>query len=263
MIKGDTWRGVHLWTKRRAMYVSCNPYRVHSTMADHDRARQRIVASVFDKRNAAADVQESYVAHIKIWEDAGDGQGKKPRYIIISRPCTPPHPVPADLHPRHCRQLRLHTQVEAQHQRLLLRRQDLEARRAQRPPGPQRAFPAPTSPSIHAPTPSRSPSTSPLRGPTSGRRKTPSTRPHLSEPSSTSSVPSSMLPSISSAWMAHPAAHSQQQMGTPPTTRPCPPPPRSPSQTACSHPRTARSLPRPPIPTFSRPPHVLHPLRVP
>ncbi|KAI9461762.1 exocyst complex component Sec3-domain-containing protein [Boletus coccyginus] len=54
-------------------------------MADNDRARQRIVASVFDKRNAAADVLESYVAHIKIWEDAGEEQGKKPRYIILSR----------------------------------------------------------------------------------------------------------------------------------------------------------------------------------
>jgi hypothetical protein len=53
-------------------------------MADNDRARQRILASVFDKRNAAADVPEAYVAHIKIWEDA-DGHGKKPRYIILSR----------------------------------------------------------------------------------------------------------------------------------------------------------------------------------
>ncbi|KAF8140415.1 exocyst complex component Sec3-domain-containing protein [Boletus edulis] len=54
-------------------------------MADNDRARQRIISSVFDKRNANADVPESYVAHIKIWEDSGEGQGKKPRYIIISR----------------------------------------------------------------------------------------------------------------------------------------------------------------------------------
>ncbi|KAH0838173.1 exocyst complex component SEC3 N-terminal PIP2 binding PH-domain-containing protein [Lanmaoa asiatica] len=54
-------------------------------MADSDRARQRIIASVFDKRNAGADVLESYVAHIKIWEDAGEGQGRKPRYILISR----------------------------------------------------------------------------------------------------------------------------------------------------------------------------------
>ncbi|KAG9314221.1 exocyst complex component Sec3-domain-containing protein [Chiua virens] len=54
-------------------------------MADNDRARQRIIASVFDKRNAAVDVQESYVAHLKIWEDSGEGQGRKPRYILISR----------------------------------------------------------------------------------------------------------------------------------------------------------------------------------
>ncbi|KAG8219670.1 exocyst complex component Sec3-domain-containing protein [Butyriboletus roseoflavus] len=54
-------------------------------MVDNDRARQRIIASVFDKRNAGADALESYIAHIKIWEDAGEGQGKKPRYILISR----------------------------------------------------------------------------------------------------------------------------------------------------------------------------------
>lgn len=63
-------------------------------MTDNDRARQRIVASVFDKRNAAADVLEAYVAHIKIWEDAGEGQGKKPRYILLSRPCSPPPSLP-------------------------------------------------------------------------------------------------------------------------------------------------------------------------
>ncbi|KAF9244541.1 exocyst complex component Sec3-domain-containing protein [Melanogaster broomeanus] len=54
-------------------------------MSENDRTRQRIITSVFDKRNAGATIQESYVAHIKIWEDTGEGQGKKPRYIIISR----------------------------------------------------------------------------------------------------------------------------------------------------------------------------------
>ncbi|KAI6153692.1 exocyst complex component Sec3-domain-containing protein [Pisolithus tinctorius] len=54
-------------------------------MADNDHTRQRIITSVFDKRNAGAAIQESYVAHVKIWEDAGEGQGKKPRYILLSR----------------------------------------------------------------------------------------------------------------------------------------------------------------------------------
>ncbi|KAF8555612.1 hypothetical protein OG21DRAFT_1483751 [Imleria badia] len=48
-------------------------------MAGNDLDRQRIIASVFDKRNA-----ESYVAHVKIWEDFPEGEGQKPRYIIIS-----------------------------------------------------------------------------------------------------------------------------------------------------------------------------------
>lgn len=54
-------------------------------MADNDRAKQRIIASVFEKRST-----ESYVAHVKIWEDAPDGQGRKPRYIILSRPSSTP-----------------------------------------------------------------------------------------------------------------------------------------------------------------------------
>ncbi|KAH7885936.1 exocyst complex component Sec3-domain-containing protein [Phlebopus sp. FC_14] len=54
-------------------------------MSESDRIRQRIITSVFDKRNAGTAILESYVAHIKIWEDAGEGQGKKPRYILLSR----------------------------------------------------------------------------------------------------------------------------------------------------------------------------------
>ena len=50
-------------------------------MADGDSIRQRIVSSVFTTKL----VDETYVAHIKIWEeDAADEGGKKPRYIILS-----------------------------------------------------------------------------------------------------------------------------------------------------------------------------------
>jgi exocyst complex component 1 len=54
-------------------------------MADPSPVRQRIISSVFSKRNAAGVLEESYVAHVKIWEDGGpDGDGKKPRYILLS-----------------------------------------------------------------------------------------------------------------------------------------------------------------------------------
>lgn len=143
---------IHLWTRCNSVNYNPHPFRHPPTMADNDRARQRIIASVFDKRNAAQDVLESYVAHIKIWEDTGEGQGRKPRYILISRPCPLLRPIPAHLHSRRYRQLRFHTQVKAQYQRHLLRRQDLEARRAQRHPDRQRACPPLFSPSTHPPT---------------------------------------------------------------------------------------------------------------
>ncbi|KAJ3511244.1 hypothetical protein NMY22_g15712 [Coprinellus aureogranulatus] len=47
---------------------------------DIEEQRQKIIASVFTKRD------EYYVAHIKIWEDAGpEGGGRKPRYILLSQ----------------------------------------------------------------------------------------------------------------------------------------------------------------------------------
>lgn len=55
------------------------------TMSDHDHIKQRIIASVFDKRNSGAAIQETYVGHIKIWEDAGADSAKKPRYILLSQ----------------------------------------------------------------------------------------------------------------------------------------------------------------------------------
>ncbi|KAG2120700.1 exocyst complex component Sec3-domain-containing protein [Suillus discolor] len=54
-------------------------------MSDHDHTKQRIIASVFDKRNTGAAIKETYVGHIKIWEDAGEDSGKKPRYILLSQ----------------------------------------------------------------------------------------------------------------------------------------------------------------------------------
>ncbi|KAG5718258.1 Exocyst complex component 1 [Termitomyces sp. T112] len=52
-------------------------------MADQ---RQRIIASVFSRRNASGNLEETYVSHVKIWEDAGpEGGGRKPRYILLSQ----------------------------------------------------------------------------------------------------------------------------------------------------------------------------------
>ncbi|KAF8973564.1 exocyst complex component Sec3-domain-containing protein [Flammula alnicola] len=51
-------------------------------MADQ---RQRIISSVFSRRNAEGNLEETYVSHVKIWEDAGtEGGGRKPRYILLS-----------------------------------------------------------------------------------------------------------------------------------------------------------------------------------
>lgn len=53
-------------------------------MSDSD-IRARIIASVFSRRNAAG-VEETYVSHIKIWEEATPEEGgRKPRYILLSR----------------------------------------------------------------------------------------------------------------------------------------------------------------------------------
>ena len=56
-------------------------------MADYDSVKQRIISSVFSRRNAASTgAEEAYVAHVKIFEDSGEDEGgRKPRYIIISR----------------------------------------------------------------------------------------------------------------------------------------------------------------------------------
>lgn len=52
-------------------------------MADQ---RQRIITSVFSRRNAEGNLEETYIAHIKIWEEGGpEAGGRKPRYILLSR----------------------------------------------------------------------------------------------------------------------------------------------------------------------------------
>lgn len=53
-------------------------------MADFDSDRQRIISSVFNRRNAAGS-EETYVSHVKIWEDAGPEADLKPRYILLAR----------------------------------------------------------------------------------------------------------------------------------------------------------------------------------
>lgn len=55
-------------------------------MAINDDVRERIISSVFSRRNANGTVEESYVSHVKVWEDSGvEAEGMKPRYILLSR----------------------------------------------------------------------------------------------------------------------------------------------------------------------------------
>lgn len=56
-------------------------------MEDASDVRQRIISSVFSRRNATAGgPEESYIAHVKIWEDAGsEADGLKPRFILLAR----------------------------------------------------------------------------------------------------------------------------------------------------------------------------------
>lgn len=52
-----------------------------STMADADVVRQRILASIFNRKSGNDD---AYVSHLRIWEDTDDGT-EKSRYIILAR----------------------------------------------------------------------------------------------------------------------------------------------------------------------------------
>ncbi|KAJ7783605.1 exocyst complex component Sec3-domain-containing protein [Mycena maculata] len=53
---------------------------------DSETVQDKIIASVFSRRNAQGALEESYISHVKIWEDAGpEGGGRKPRYILLSQ----------------------------------------------------------------------------------------------------------------------------------------------------------------------------------
>ncbi len=65
----------------------------HTLAPDHQRRRSptmavdhrpKIIESVFSRRNAAGELEESYVSHVKIWEEA-ENNSRKPRYILLSR----------------------------------------------------------------------------------------------------------------------------------------------------------------------------------
>lgn len=53
--------------------------------ADYESVKKRIISSVFSRRNAANGAEEAYIAHVKIYEESGESEERKPRYIIISR----------------------------------------------------------------------------------------------------------------------------------------------------------------------------------
>jgi hypothetical protein len=61
-------------------------------LAMDDDIRQRIINSLFSKRGPSGVVEEQYISHCKIFEDAGlnqttglDEAGRKARYILLSR----------------------------------------------------------------------------------------------------------------------------------------------------------------------------------
>lgn len=53
--------------------------------------RERIIASLFRKTNEAGILEDTYVGHVKIWEDVppqvnqfAEENGMKPRYLMVS-----------------------------------------------------------------------------------------------------------------------------------------------------------------------------------
>ena len=61
-------------------------------LAMDDDVRQRIINSLFSRRGHSGVVEEQYISHCKIYEDAGPNQtagvdeaGRKARYILLSR----------------------------------------------------------------------------------------------------------------------------------------------------------------------------------
>lgn len=72
-----------------------------SNMEEYANARQAILSSLFQKYDANGQSEETYVGHVKIWEDVPAGvtqlseaAGMKPRYVIVASasPGTTMHP---------------------------------------------------------------------------------------------------------------------------------------------------------------------------
>lgn len=69
----------------------CSPVSF-GVLAMDDDIRQRIINSLFSRRGPSGVVEEQYISHCKIYEDAGPNQtsgldeaGRKARYILLSR----------------------------------------------------------------------------------------------------------------------------------------------------------------------------------
>ena len=79
----------YLHSLPRSTYTHTQPQdnRFHSSpMAASSEIRRAIIDSVFSRRNASGGPEESYVSHVKVWEDAGTDAGEmKHRYILLSR----------------------------------------------------------------------------------------------------------------------------------------------------------------------------------
>ncbi len=87
-VQGDAkWRGGSSVICNYESFVQHRPVVLNRLliMADVDSVRQRIISSVFNRRNAAGSSEETYISHVKIWEDAGPEADLKPRYILLAR----------------------------------------------------------------------------------------------------------------------------------------------------------------------------------
>lgn len=91
-----------------------------------DTTKQRIIASVFTKRSGSGVPQETYVSHVKIYEETEDG-GRKPRYILLSRTFLKgQEALRANFSARECCWSRIHSQVKDEHEQFLFDRKDVE-----------------------------------------------------------------------------------------------------------------------------------------
>lgn len=65
--------------------ISLEPLTLETMASQPPSTKQDIIASLFSKRAAEdGNLEESYISHVKIFEDDGEGGGVKARYLTLS-----------------------------------------------------------------------------------------------------------------------------------------------------------------------------------